>query len=129
LTISTSSYFVYSTHKRTHSISFIKFNLTNNCRFQINENRSRYICTTLKLNKFLIISNRFTHIFQRQSQQKMFEMNHQSNPSHILLAFVHQVECHVQDNTIPNKHYQFVRHIDQYVSIDIHAKFLDHNFR
>jgi hypothetical protein len=52
----------------------------------------------------------------------MFEMNHHPIQVYNQLAFVHQVGFHVQDNTIPNKHFQFVHHIDQYESIDIHAK-------
>ena len=62
-----------------------------------------------------------SHIFPLLFQQKMFEMNRLLIQWYIPLAFVHQVECHVPDNIIPNKHFQSVLHIDQYVSKDIHA--------
>ena len=51
----------------------------------------------------------------------MFEMNHHPIQVYTQLASVHPVVYHVQDNIIPNKHFQSVHHIDQYVSKDIHA--------
>lgn len=62
-----------------------------------------------------------SHIFQLLFQQRKFEMNHLPIQWYIQLASVHPVVYHVQDNIIPNKHFQSVLHIDQYVSKDIHA--------
>ncbi len=73
--------------------------------------------------------NRISYIFLLLFLQKMFEMNHHPIPLHILLAFVHLVVFHVQDNTIPNKHFQSVHHIDQYESKCIHANQIKSNLK
>ena len=44
------------------------------------------------------------------------------------LAFVHQVGFHVQDNTIPNKHYQFGNLLGQRGLRYIHAKNIKKNY-